>query len=158
LNVYKGIGLHFKGGHGYVRHSIHEYVRDDASTNTVESFFALMKRSLHGIYHSVSREHLPRYLAERAFTFNNRRLEGGGTVRASHQRRNRQTSDIQGGCWVVSHELHKRIRDDIDRRWAGRAFHSHDCLRQSPCSKHGASDGSATRPRPIVGGRRRLSG
>ena len=66
-----------------MRHDIHEYVRRDpnggphASTNTVESAFALMKRSLHRIYHSVSKEYLHRYLAERAFTYNNRELQDG---------------------------------------------------------------------------------
>jgi hypothetical protein len=53
-----------------------EYVRGDVSTNTCESFFSLVKRGMHGIYHAVSRKHLHRYLARAEFLWNNRELEG----------------------------------------------------------------------------------
>lgn len=51
-------------GHETIRHSSNEYVRGDAHTNTVEGYFAKLKRSLTGTYIHVSREHLHRYLAE----------------------------------------------------------------------------------------------
>jgi hypothetical protein len=60
-------------------------VRGEASTNTAESFFALAKRSLHGIYHAVSHESLHRYLAEFTWRYNHRKMEDGErTVAAIH--------------------------------------------------------------------------
>ena len=50
--------------HSAVNHNIGEYVRGDVSTNQAESYFSQLKRSLDGTFHHVSREHLPRYLAE----------------------------------------------------------------------------------------------
>lgn len=50
--------------HETVNHGIEEYVRGDAHTNTAEGFFSLLKRGLTGVYHSVSEQHLHRYLAE----------------------------------------------------------------------------------------------
>ncbi len=50
--------------HSTVRHSAGEYVKNQASTNGIESFWALMKRGLHGTYHHVSRRHLGRYVGD----------------------------------------------------------------------------------------------
>ena len=50
--------------HVAVKHSAGEYVRGQASTNGVESFWALLKRGYHGTYHKMSVDHLPRYLNE----------------------------------------------------------------------------------------------
>lgn len=77
LRSYHGIGKHFDGGHETVNHSADEYVRGDVSTNTIESFFAILKRGINGIYHNVSKEHLHRYLAEYEFRYNNRQLTDG---------------------------------------------------------------------------------
>lgn len=74
---YKGVGLYFDGGHETVNHRRYEYVRGDVTTNTVESFFAIFKRGLNGIYHAVSKEHLHRYLCEYEFRHNYRFLEDG---------------------------------------------------------------------------------
>jgi transposase-like protein len=41
-------------------------------TNTIENVWSLLKRSLIGSYHKVSTKHLPAYLDEIAFKFNNR--------------------------------------------------------------------------------------
>ena len=38
----------------------------------VNTMIGNVKRSIHGTYHSVSSKHLPRYLAEFSFRFNNR--------------------------------------------------------------------------------------
>lgn len=77
---YRGIGMEFEGGHGTVRHSTYEYVRGDDSTNTVESYFATLKRGLRGIYHSVSKKHLHRYLTEFEFRYNHRDRSDGERV------------------------------------------------------------------------------
>lgn len=74
---YRGIGKSFKRGHETVRHSTNEYVRGDVHTNTIEGFFGIVRRGLDGIYHSVSRRHLHRYLSEFEFRYNNRELGDG---------------------------------------------------------------------------------
>jgi hypothetical protein len=43
----------------------------------VESFFAIVRRGIDGIYHAVSKEHLHRYLSEFAFRYDNRHLGDG---------------------------------------------------------------------------------
>lgn len=47
-----------------VNHSAREYVRGKAHTNSVESFWALLKRGYHGVFHDLSQKHLDRYLAD----------------------------------------------------------------------------------------------
>jgi transposase-like protein len=70
--VYPAITKSF-AGHGTVNHSIAEYVRGGFwHTNTVESFFSILKRGVVGTYHHVSQAHLHRYLAEFDFRHNNR--------------------------------------------------------------------------------------
>jgi len=58
--------------HEAVNHGIEEYVRGDAHTNIVESYFAVLKRGITGTYHHVSQQHLKRYLAEFDFRYNER--------------------------------------------------------------------------------------
>lgn len=58
--------------HDVVNHGIGEYVRGEAHTNTVESYFAILKRGITGTYHHVSQQHLKRYLAEFDFRYNER--------------------------------------------------------------------------------------
>ena len=62
--------------HGMVNHGIGEYVRGEVSTNTVESYFATLKRGITGVYHSVSEAHLKRYLAEFDWRYNEREALG----------------------------------------------------------------------------------
>jgi len=77
FSVYQGIGLEFAGGHESICHSTGEYVRGDVHTNTAESSFAIVKRGIVGIYHSVSKEYLHRYLWQFDFVWNHRRLNDG---------------------------------------------------------------------------------
>ena len=50
-----------------------EYVRGAIHTNSIESFWSLLKRGVVGTYHSVSRKYLPLYLNEFVFRYNNRK-------------------------------------------------------------------------------------
>lgn len=71
------IGLPYD--HESVNHSVGEYVRDQAHTNGVESFWALLKRGYYGTFHHISPNHLHRYVNE----FANR-----------HNLRNKDTEDM----------------------------------------------------------------
>jgi transposase-like protein len=74
---YTGIGEEFNGGHEVVNHGLGEYVRGDVNTNTAESYFALLKRGVHGIFHHISKKHLPRYCNEFSFRWDNRKVNDG---------------------------------------------------------------------------------
>lgn len=50
------------------------YVDGETHTNTIENFWSVLKRSLHGTYISVDPAHLDRYLDERTFAYNLRKL------------------------------------------------------------------------------------
>ena len=58
--------------HQTINHS-REYAHGDIHTNTVESAFSLLKRGIVGSWHKVSAKHLPAYLDEMCFRFNNRK-------------------------------------------------------------------------------------
>lgn len=64
--------------HGTVNHSAGEYVSKDGKThiNTAESFFAIFKRGVMGSFHSISEQHLQRYLDEFSFRWNERSSQG----------------------------------------------------------------------------------
>jgi len=58
--------------HVAVNHASKEWVRGDVHSNTIESVWSLFKRSVIGSYHQVSVKHLPAYLDELEWRFNNR--------------------------------------------------------------------------------------
>jgi transposase-like protein len=66
--------LHENFNRGVIRHSLKEFVNGDCHTNGIESFWALFKRGYHGVYHSMSRKHLQRYVNEFSFRVNRRKL------------------------------------------------------------------------------------
>jgi hypothetical protein len=58
---------------GTVKHSAKQYVVGAIYTQTIEGFWSLMKRSIVGSYHKVSKKYLPLYIAEAQFRYNNRK-------------------------------------------------------------------------------------
>ena len=58
--AYKGIPFR----HESVKHSVGEYVRDQAHTNGIESFWAMLKRAQTGTFHKMSPKHLQRYIRQ----------------------------------------------------------------------------------------------
>ena len=52
--------------HEAVQHSSGEFVRDDVHTNSLESFWSMLKRGYVGIYHRFSEQHLYWYVKEYA--------------------------------------------------------------------------------------------
>jgi len=58
--------------HRTINHT-RQYAHGDVHTNTVESAFSLLKRGIVGTWHKVDAKHLPAYLDEMCFRFNNRK-------------------------------------------------------------------------------------
>jgi len=66
--VYKGVAYDKVS----VNHSKKEFVRGDVHINTIETFFAHLKRSIKGTYKVISKQHLQSYLDSFVFHYNNR--------------------------------------------------------------------------------------
>jgi len=75
------LGLARDYTHEVIVHGAGEYVRDNVTTNSIESVWAVMKRGIHGVYHHASPKHLHRYVNE--FTF---RLNDGDVKRHTMDR------------------------------------------------------------------------
>jgi len=58
--------------HSFVKHNTGEYVQGKVHTNTIESFWSILKRGIFGIYHSTSKKHLQKYVDEFVFRYNTR--------------------------------------------------------------------------------------
>ncbi len=71
--AYQGLALEY-AGHGVVNHSEMQFRDGIAYTNTVEGFFSQLKRSIFGIYHSVSPKHLQKYCEETSYRYNTRKI------------------------------------------------------------------------------------
>jgi transposase-like protein len=78
--------------HKTVRHAKlrgkREYHRVEANgevvtTNYAESSFSLLRRGVIGTFHNISRKHLPLYVAEFDFRFNNRKVSDGERTAAA---------------------------------------------------------------------------
>jgi transposase-like protein len=67
--------------HSQVNHNAKEYVRYEdgvcITTNTIEGYFATLKRGINGVYHHVGKQHLHRYLSEFDFRYNARKVSDG---------------------------------------------------------------------------------
>jgi hypothetical protein len=68
--LYEGLDANYQ--HAVINHAV-EYVNGNTHTNTIENFWSLLKRGLHGTYVSVEPFHLFRYIDEQAFRYNNRK-------------------------------------------------------------------------------------
>jgi transposase-like protein len=79
---------HFKYDHKVVNHSTGEYVRQDyitkrgeerkafkIHTNTIEGYWAWVKRGVYGIHHWVSEKHIQKYLNDYSFKYNTKDLQ-----------------------------------------------------------------------------------
>ena len=75
--VYKGLDKHEAVAHG-----VGEYVRGQAHTNGIESFWSLLKRSHTGTYHKMSVKHLDRYVHEFSGRHNDRSQDTIDQMRA----------------------------------------------------------------------------
>ena len=67
--------------HDQVNHTAKEYVHYEdgicISTNTIEGYFATLKRGINGVYHHVGKQHLHRYLSEFDFRYNSPKEKDG---------------------------------------------------------------------------------
>ena len=61
--------------HEVVKHSVGEYVKEQAHTNGIESFWSMLRRGYVGTYHQMSVKHLDRYVNEFAGRHNTRPLD-----------------------------------------------------------------------------------
>lgn len=68
---YTGIPYH----HEAVNHGVGEYVRGQAHTQGIESFWATLKRAHKGVFHKISPKHLHRYVNEFAGKHNVREMD-----------------------------------------------------------------------------------
>jgi len=70
---FKGyLGIHKIMDHKVIDHTVW-YVDGDIHTNTIESFWALLKRGIIGQYHKVSIQYLPKYIDEFCYRWNHRK-------------------------------------------------------------------------------------
>jgi hypothetical protein len=70
---YQGLGKVY-ASHQTVQHGYGQYVNGNCYTNTLESWFSLLKRGVNGTFHYVSSKHLDRYVDEFVFSYNNRKI------------------------------------------------------------------------------------
>jgi len=88
LRSYSGLGKDYT--HLTVNHSARQYKNGVASTNTIESKWALVKRAYHGTFHYISPKHLQLYLDEIDFKHN------AGNCKIPTMDR---IGSLIGGCW-----------------------------------------------------------
>lgn len=72
MGGYSGLGASYT--HETVAHSAHEYVRGEVHCNSMENFWSLVARIFSGTYIYCAAGHLPRYLSEQVYRFNNRKV------------------------------------------------------------------------------------
>lgn len=70
---YLGIDEHYK--HHVINHGAWEFVKGDITTNAIESFWAVVKRS-YSTHYWWSEKHLQRYISECVYRQNSREIKG----------------------------------------------------------------------------------
>lgn len=60
-----------------VNHEVEYSSGDGKHTNGIESFWAIVKRGVYGVYHHVSVKHMQTYMNEFSFRMNHRKVEDG---------------------------------------------------------------------------------
>jgi len=70
--AYRGAARKIRIPHATVDHSRDEWVNGKVHSNTIEGVFSLLDRSIIGAYHKISKKHLPAYLDEQEWRYNNR--------------------------------------------------------------------------------------
>ena len=73
MSAYRYLPARYR--HEAVRHSAKEYVKGQAHTNGIESFWSMLKRAHKGTFHKISPKHLERYIEEFAGRQNVRELD-----------------------------------------------------------------------------------
>jgi transposase-like protein len=143
--IYTRVGKSF-AEHHTVNHKQEEYVRVEpdglvATTNSAEGYFANLKRKIVGTHHSTSKKHLPRYLEENDFNYNNRGVSdveraeaaigqmegrsvrlykprhGGGDSLYDHK----EGEEVEGPPLFRGPQVHDESEGEPDPRWAQRA-------------------------------------
>jgi transposase len=72
LNIYRNLSA-LGVTHDTVQHRLKEFVNSSGNhTNQIEGFWSLLKRSISGTHVWVSHKHLPKYISEFEFRYNNR--------------------------------------------------------------------------------------
>ena len=74
--LYSGLNKEY-ARHDSINHSAKQYADGDITTNTIEGFFSILKRGVMGTYHSISKEHLHRYIGEFEYKYNTRKMTDG---------------------------------------------------------------------------------
>jgi transposase-like protein len=80
LRSYRDLGPEYM--HAFVDHMV-TYVEGRVHTNTIENFWACLKRGLHGTYIAPRAFHLEAYVDEQVWRFNNRELSDGARMRSA---------------------------------------------------------------------------
>jgi transposase-like protein len=117
--AYRGVEKLIEGEHSAVRHFAHEFAKGDVHNNTAESWNALLKRSIYGSFHHVSREHLSRYCDEVSFRWDRRdmndtdrtvqAIKGGEGKRLTYRRTRVRTQ--------LSHQIVMAARRTVARKF-----------------------------------------
>ena len=87
---YIGLGKDYK--HLTVNHSVGQYKNGVASTNTIESMWAVFKRAYHGTFYYMSPKHLQKYADEFDFRHN----EGNAKIPTMDR-----IGSLVSGCWGI---------------------------------------------------------
>jgi transposase-like protein len=69
-------GVKYRWIHHVINHTF-EYVRGHVHTNSIESFWSVLKRTIKGTYVAPRPKHFPSYVEEQVFRFNSREERDG---------------------------------------------------------------------------------